>query len=84
MTPMKKTLLAAAMGSAVLAFSAVNASADVACVGEVCWHAHEKYDYPPDAHVTIHEDSWKAGPSVKFREHTGRGYWAGESWKEFR
>lgn len=83
MMPTKKALLVAAMGAAAVGFSAVNASADIACTGEVCWHAHEKYTYPPEARVTIHEDSWKAGPSVKFREHTGRGYWAGETWKEW-
>ena len=83
MTPTKKALLVAAMSAAAVGFSAVNASADIACTGEVCWHAHEKYTYPPEARVTIHEDSWKAGPSVKFREHTGRGYWAGETWKEW-
>ena len=55
----------------------------VVCTGNTCWHTTEKYDYPPDARVTIHEDTWKPGPSVTFREHTGRGYWAGETWKEW-
>jgi hypothetical protein len=53
----------------------------VVCTGNTCWHATEKYDYPPDARVTIHEDAWKPGPSITFREHTGRGYWADETWK---
>ena len=83
MQSLTKALLGTAMGAAVLAFSAAGASADVACTGETCWHVHEKYSYPPDAHVTIHEETWKAGPSVKFHEHTGRGYWAGETWKEW-
>jgi hypothetical protein len=55
--------------------------AAVVCTGNTCWHATEKYDYPPDARVTIHEDAWKPGPSITFREHTGPGYWAGETWK---
>lgn len=76
-----KTLFGAALGAGVLAFSAMNASAAVVCNGNTCWHATEKYDYPPDAKVTIHEDTWKPGPSVTFREHTGRGYWAGETWR---
>ena len=83
MKSLSKTLLGAAVGVGVLAFSAVGASAAIACTGDVCWHTHETYTYPPDARVTIHEDSWKAGPRVTFREHTGRGYWAGESWKEW-
>jgi hypothetical protein len=33
--------------------------------------------------MSRHEDTWKAGPSVRFREHTGRGYWDGETWKEW-
>jgi hypothetical protein len=30
--------------------------------------------------VVVHEDTWKAGPTVKFREHEGRGYWRGDHW----
>lgn len=83
MKSLSKTLLGATVGAGVLAFSAVGASAAIACTGDVCWHTHEAYSYPPDARVTVHEDSWKAGPRVTFREHTGRGYWAGETWKEW-
>ena len=83
MTSLTKALLGGALGAGVLAFSAMNASAAVVCTGNTCWHATEKYDYPPDARATIHEDTWKPGPSIKFREHTGRGYWAGETWKEW-
>ncbi len=83
MKSLSKTLLGATVGVGVLAFSAVGASAAIACTGDVCWHTHETYSYPPDARVTIHEDTWKAGPRVTFREHTGRGYWAGETWKEW-
>ncbi len=80
---LNKTLLAAAMGVSVLALSAVGASAAIVCKGNVCWHVTEKYEYPPEARVTIHEDNWKWGPSEKyeFRERSGRGYWHEDKWK---
>jgi hypothetical protein len=34
--------------------------------------------------VIIREDSWKPGPTIKFREHEGRGYWKGDSWVEIK
>jgi hypothetical protein len=77
---MKKVVLAAVVGAGALALSALNASAAIVCTGSGCWHTHEAYDYPPDARVTVHEDTWSAGPSVTFREHEGRGYWRGDSW----
>src|SRR5438552_15626841 len=83
MRSLDKILLGAALGAGVLALSAVNASAAIVCTGNVCWHAKEKYNYPPEARVTIHEDSWKAGPSITFREHEGRGYWNGDRWTEW-
>jgi hypothetical protein len=78
-----KILVGAALGASVIGFSMLSASAAVVCTGNVCWHTHEMYDYPPSAHVTIHEDTWKAGPSVTFREHEGRGYWHGDRWTEW-
>ena len=78
-----KTLVGAALGVGVLGLSTLGASAAVVCTGNVCWHAHEKYEYPPSAHVTIHEDTWKPGPSITFREHEGRGYWSGDRWTEW-
>ncbi len=85
MTALSKTILCAAMGAGVLAFSAVSASAAIVCTGAVCWHTHEVYHYPPAAHVTVHEDRWKWGPSDHYtwREHEGRGYWNGDVWTEF-
>jgi hypothetical protein len=79
----KKVLLGAAAGGAMLALSAINASAAVVCNGSVCWHTHERYTYPPSAGVVIHEDDWRAGPGITFREHEGRGYWRGETWTDF-
>lgn len=78
-----KILVAAALGASVIGLSTLNASADVACAGPVCWHVQERYEYPPSAGVTIHEETWKAGPGVTFREHRGRGYWSGDRWTEW-
>jgi hypothetical protein len=80
-----KTLASAALGAGLLAGSAISASAAVVCSGNVCWHTHETYTYPPDSKVIIHEDNWRAGPEDKyvFREHEGRGYWRGEKWTEW-
>jgi hypothetical protein len=75
-----RILLGAAVGTGLLAITSVGASAAVVCQGNVCWHAHEKYAYPPAAGVIVHNDTWKPGPSIKFREHEGRGYWHGDTW----
>jgi hypothetical protein len=83
MRSLHKALLGAALASGVFAFSAVSASAAIVCTGNTCWHAKERYTYPRDAGVVIHRDNWRAGPSVRFREHEGRGYWRGERWTDF-
>jgi hypothetical protein len=80
--------LAAAVGAATLSsltLSTLNASAAIACSGNVCWHTHERYEYPTDARVVIHPDDWKWEPHERFgwREHEGRGYWRGERWIEW-
>ena len=82
---LNKILLGTAAAAGLLAVSAVNAQAAIACVGPVCWHTHEAYDYPPDARVVTHPDDWRWGPSEKYtwREHEGRGYWRGEKWMEW-
>jgi hypothetical protein len=72
---LSKTLFGMAIAAGVLALSSQGASAAIVCnAGNVCWHAHQRYGYPPGARVTIHDDAWKAGPTIKFREHEGRGY----------
>jgi hypothetical protein len=76
-----RTVVLGALSAAMLATSAATASAAIACTGGVCWHTHERYKYPRDAHVVIHKDTWRAGPSVTFREHEGRGYWRGDNWE---
>jgi len=84
MTSLSKTLLGATAGLGLLALSAASASADVVCSGNVCWHTHETYTYPPEARIIVHPDSWRWGPREHFswREHEGRGYWRGEEWIE--
>ncbi len=82
MTILSKTLLGATAGLGLLALSAASASAAVVCTGNVCWHTHESYSYPPEARVIVHPDSWRWGPREHFswREHEGRGYWRGDDW----
>jgi hypothetical protein len=79
---MRKILIGAAFGTGALALSAMSASAAVVCNGNVCWHTHETYTYPPSAHLIIHPDDWRAGPGISYREHEGRGYWNGDRWDE--
>jgi hypothetical protein len=83
MTSITKVFLGATAGAAILVSSAITASAAVVCIGNVCWHIHERYIYPPSAGVVIHEDDWRAAPGITFREHEGRGYWKGETWTDF-
>ena len=79
---LRKSLIGAGIGTAVLAFSAMSAAAAVVCNGNVCWHTHETYTYPPDARAVVHPDNWNWGPSEHYswREHEGRGYWNGDNW----
>jgi hypothetical protein len=85
MTLLKKSLLAAAVGTGVLTLSAVSASADIACVTVVCWHTTDRYEYPTESRVVVHENTWKpdADAKVTWREHTGRGYWREDKWVDF-
>ena len=81
-----KAVLCAVTGAGLLSLSAVGASAAVVCTGLVCWHTHERYEYPADARVVVHDDDWKWGKDEKYdwREHEGRGYWKGERWEEIK
>ena len=82
MSPIRKVLIGAAMGAVCLAFSSMSASAAIVCAGPVCWHTHEAYEYPSDARVIVHPDTWRWGERDHYawREHEGRGYWRGDSW----
>ena len=78
-----KAITSAVLVVGTLAVLAISASADIICNNEgVCWHTHNPYDYPPEAHVTIHDNNWHWGPNehYTFREHAGRGYWSGDTW----
>jgi hypothetical protein len=85
MSNAKNLVLAAALAGGALTFAAGPSLAAVVCVGEDCWHAKEHYEYPPDAHIVIHEDGWKwkDNDHFRWREHDGRGYWAGGEWRSF-
>jgi transposase len=63
-----------------------DASAGIACVGLVCWHVQDTYEYPSESRVVVHKDDWKWGPSEKYswREHEVRGYWKGDSWTDWK
>ena len=79
---MKKCFVAAAASAALLSFSAVSASAAYACNGNVCWVVKEKYDYPKESKVVVHEESWKPSADITIREgRPGRGYYVGTEWK---
>jgi len=82
MSVLGKSILCATTAAGILAYSAVGASAVVACAGNVCWHSHDRYDYPASARVVVHEDNWKWGrhDHYRWREHEGRGYWHGSRW----
>ncbi len=78
---LNKIMLATAAATGFIAVSAMSATAAVVCNDSVCWHTHETYTYPPEAHVTIHEDTWKPTEKYVIREHEGRGYWKGDTWE---
>jgi len=79
---LKKRLVGATVGAGFLALTMTSASAFIACAGNVCWHVKERHNYPPEARVTIYEDSWKWKPHEKYtwREREGRGYWRDDKW----
>jgi hypothetical protein len=83
MKAISKFLICTTASAAFVALSAVSASAAIACSGNVCWHSHERYHYPRASHVVVHADTWRHGPSISIREHEGRGYWHGDSWKSW-
>ncbi len=80
---LRTVIVGTALAAGVVGLSTLSASAAIVCSGNVCWHVQEMYEYPPAAGVIIHEDTWKPGPGVTFREHPGRGYWRGDRWTEW-
>jgi len=83
MTARGKLLLSAAVGAGTLALSMVGAAAAIVCSGNVCWHTTERYEYPAESRIVIHEDTWKPEAGITFREHKGRGYWRDDKWIEW-
>ena len=85
MTSIGKSLLAMAAGAGAFALSAASASAAIVCSGNVCWHTTTTYEYPAEARIIVHPDTWRWGPSERFtwREHEGRGYWRDDRWIEW-
>ena len=81
---MNTTVASLVIGGAMLAASTVTASAAIVCRDNVCWHVTETREYPADAGVVVHEDSWKWRPEERYewREHEGRdhGYWRDGAW----
>ena len=78
---MKKYLFAAAAGTALLAFSAVTASAAYVCSDNVCWTTKETYEYPKESKVVVREEAWKPDTTVVIKEPgSGRGYYRGGVW----
>ena len=66
MRTLSKIFVSAVTGAGLLAATAVSASAGIACVGPICWHTHETYEYPPDARVVVHPDDWRWGANEKY------------------
>src|ERR1035437_4848815 len=81
MTALSRSLAGAVIGAGILAFSAVSASAGIACVGPVCWHTQSTHEDPSVPRVVVREAAGKGGPNDKYsgREHGGRVYWRGDS-----
>ena len=81
-----KITFAALMGVGALALMGGSASARTVCNEDGdCWHATTDYDYQPAFGLTIHQTTGngRRARSMPWREHEGKGYWKGGSWKEF-
>ncbi|SFH80375.1 hypothetical protein SAMN05216525_10250 [Bradyrhizobium sp. Gha] len=66
----RNALLAASVAAGLLGLSATDASAAIACRGDVCWRVHAPAVYPPPATIVIHPDYWRPPtPTIVIREH---------------
>ena len=86
MRTLGKAMCAVVMSAGVLTVGAGRASAAIVCNGAgVCWHATETYQYKPEFGVVVHPDNWQWAHNdhYRWREHEGRGYWQGNSWRAF-
>ena len=74
------------LSASALTMAATNASARIVCNEDGdCWHAKTDYEYQPAFGLSVHPNDWKwkEGEKHAWREHEGKGYWRGGSWKEF-
>ena len=74
------------LSASALTMVATNASARIVCNEDGdCWHAKTDYEYQPAFGLSVHPNDWKwkEGEKHAWREHEGKGYWHGGSWKEF-
>jgi hypothetical protein len=74
------------LSASALTMAATNASARIVCNEDGdCWHAKTDYEYQPAFGLSVHPNDWKwkEGEKHAWREHEGKGYWHGGSWKEF-
>ena len=86
MRTLGKVMCAVVMSAGVLAVGGGRASAAIVCNGAGdCWHAQETYQYKPEFGVVVHPDNWAWAHNdhYRWREHTGRGYWEGGTWRTF-
>jgi hypothetical protein len=60
----RRALVATGLAAGLVAFSTASASAAIACRGDVCWHVHQSYVYPPSTTIVIHPDYWMPPPRV--------------------
>jgi hypothetical protein len=74
------------MGASALAIMGTGTSARTVCNGDGdSWRATTDYDFQPSFGLSIHPHDWKwkQGERHAWREHEGKVYWKGGSWKEF-
>jgi hypothetical protein len=86
MRTLGKVMCAVVMSAGVLAVGGGRASAAIVCNGAGdCWHTQETYQYKPEFGVVVHPNNWAWAHNdhYRWREHTGRGYWEGGTWRTF-
>jgi hypothetical protein len=82
----QETVTGAPKGTAPATIEGYGPSSVIVCNGAgYCWHAVQQYDYPASAQVEVHPYGWQWNDGDRFawREHSGRGYWAGDEWQVF-
>jgi hypothetical protein len=83
---LKGALVAAISGGALVA-TATTASADVVCNGAgECWRVHDRFAYPAEASVVVHDDDWAHHHHHHWRwrhDRDDRGYYRNGVWITF-